>query len=139
MNATSVINALLRSSEPSIRWKTRVQVLGDDQDSKAMRAPRGDTAIPTLYWHYDFLGGLKAMARIGRIRDARCAEALDLLEEKRLPAGGWSAEERSYKVSPTVMTPNADQVDWGGTSTKRMNAWVTVDALGRPAFGSPSR
>src|SRR2546426_2611379 len=36
------------------------------------------------YWHYDFLGGLRAMDSIGRIRDERCANALDLLEEKRL-------------------------------------------------------
>jgi hypothetical protein len=44
-----------------------------------------------LYWHYDVLGGLKAMALIGRIRDRRCADSLDLLEEKRLPDGGWPA------------------------------------------------
>ena len=27
------------------------------------------------------------------------------------------------------MTSNADYVNWGGTSRKRMNEWVTVDAL----------
>ena len=81
------------------------------------------------YWHYDFLGGLKAMAQVGRIRDARCADALDLLEERRLPDGGWPAERRYYKVSPKTMTSNADYVNWGGTSRKRMNEWVTVEAL----------
>jgi hypothetical protein len=81
------------------------------------------------YWHYDFLGGLKAMMQLGRIRDARCTDALDLLEERRLPDGGWPAEKRYYKVSRKTMTANADYVDWGGTSTKRMNEWVTVDAL----------
>jgi hypothetical protein len=25
--------------------------------------------------------------------------------------------------------PNSDYVDWGGTAAKRMNEWVTVDAL----------
>jgi hypothetical protein len=82
-----------------------------------------------LYWHYDFLHGLKAMAKIGRIRDTRCADALELLEKKRLPDGGWPAEKRFYKVSPRTMTANADYVDWGGTAAKRMNEWVTVDAL----------
>jgi hypothetical protein len=82
-----------------------------------------------LYWHYDFLHGLKAMAQIGRIRDRRCADALELLEKKRLPEGGWPAEKRYYKVSPRTMTANSDYVDWGGTSAKRMNEWVTVDAL----------
>lgn len=81
------------------------------------------------YWHYDILAGLTAMAEVGKIRDPRCADALDLLEEKRLPNGGWAAERRYYKVSPRAMVPSADYVDWGGTSRLRMNEWVTVDAL----------
>lgn len=81
------------------------------------------------YWHYDFLGGLKAMMQVGRIRDPRCADALDLLEERRLPDGGWPAEKRYYKVSPKTLTANSDYVNWGGTSRKHMNEWVTVDAL----------
>lgn len=82
-----------------------------------------------LYWHYDFLHGLKAMVQIGRIRDPRCADALDLLEKKRLPDGGWPAERRYYKVSLRTLQANSDYVDWGGTAAKRMNEWVTVDAL----------
>jgi hypothetical protein len=82
-----------------------------------------------LYWHYDVLGGLKAMALIGLINDPRCGAALDLLEEKRLPDGGWPAEKRYYKVSPRRFVSNADYVNWGGTSKTKMNEWVTVDAL----------
>ena len=100
------------------------------------RASDGKTIHPEfvtlhypLYWHYDFLGGLKAMAQIGRIGDPRCADALDLLEEKQLPEGGWPAEKRYYKVSPRDWEGNADYVDWGPTSSRRMNEWVTVDAL----------
>ena len=81
-----------------------------------------------LYWHYDILAGLRAMAELGRIDDPRCVDALDLLESKRLPVGGWPAEARYYKTSSTVMLGN-DDVDWGGTSTRRMNPWVTVHAL----------
>jgi hypothetical protein len=81
-----------------------------------------------LYWHYDVLGGLRAMAELGRIGDPRCADALDLLESKRLPDGGWPAEARYYRHSTTVALGNED-VDWGGTSTRRSNPWVTVDAL----------
>jgi hypothetical protein len=97
-------------------------------DGKVIRAEFVALHYP-LYWHYDFLGGLKALARIGRIKDPRCADALDLLERKRLPDGGWPAEKRYYTVSPRAMKANADSVDWGGTSAKRMNEWVTVDAL----------
>ena len=81
-----------------------------------------------LYWHYDILGGLKALAELGRSGDPSCADALDILESKRLPDGGWPAEARYYKQSSTVALSN-DDVDWGGTSTLRMNPWVTVDAL----------
>ena len=46
------------------------------------------------YWHYDLLAGLKVMAEAGFIGDPRCREALDLLESKRLPGGGFPAEAR---------------------------------------------
>jgi hypothetical protein len=82
-----------------------------------------------LYWHYDVLGGLKAMAELGRIRDPRCDEALDLLESKRLADGGWPAEKRYHKGASRAMKAYADYVDWGGTAVKRMNPWVTADAL----------
>jgi len=82
-----------------------------------------------LYWHYDILAGLKAMARTGAIGDPRCKEALDLLEQKRLPDGGWPSESRYYTVKPDEIEPHADYVDWGGTSVRKMNEWVTVDAL----------
>jgi hypothetical protein len=82
-----------------------------------------------LYYFYDFLGGLKAMARLGKIRDRRCTDALDLLERKRLPGGGWPAEGRYYKSQARMLRSNADFVDWGGASSKRWNEWVTTDAL----------
>src|SRR4029453_10750751 len=81
-----------------------------------------------LYWHYDFLFGLKVMTEIGRIRDPRCTDALDLLESRQLPGGGWPAERRYYSVSKDIKL-HADYVDWGGTSTSRMNPWVSADAL----------
>ncbi len=81
-----------------------------------------------LYWHYDVLGGLKVIAEAGAIADDRCCDALDLLEAKRLPDGGWPAEKRYYRCSAEIGLGN-DFVDWGGTSTKRSNEWVTADAL----------
>ena len=45
------------------------------------------------YWHYHILFGLKVMAEAGFIADPRCDEGLDLLESKRLPQGGFPAEE----------------------------------------------
>jgi hypothetical protein len=81
-----------------------------------------------LYWHYDILGALKVFAETG-IRDPRLADALDLLEAKALPDGGWPAEERYYKKVTTEIGLGNDYVGWGGVSKKKMNEWVTVDAL----------
>jgi hypothetical protein len=81
-----------------------------------------------LYWHYDILGGLKALAEAGLIGDPRCSDALELLASKRLPGGGWPAEARYYRVSDSGES-GAESVDWGGQSKKAMNEWVTADAL----------
>lgn len=82
-----------------------------------------------LYWHYDILGALKIFAEVDFTDDERFTDALDLLEEKALPTGGWPAESRYYKkVSPAFELGN-DYVDWGGASTRRLNEWVTADTL----------
>ena len=81
-----------------------------------------------LYWHYDYLHGLKALADLDLLADPRCSDALELLEEKRLADGGWPAERRFYTVSDEPKA-GSEAVDWGGTSKKKSNPWVTVDAL----------
>ncbi|MHB1001702.1 MAG: hypothetical protein ACYC27_20885 [Armatimonadota bacterium] len=80
------------------------------------------------YWHYDILTGLKVMAEAGFISDLRCHDALDLLESKRLPDGGWAAEARYYRGSKNLSS-SRDLVSWGPTGKKHMNEWVTADAL----------
>jgi hypothetical protein len=80
------------------------------------------------YWHYDVLFGLKVMAEAGWIGDERCADALDLLEAKRLPDGGWPSEAKYYYCTPGAKSGRS-LVDWGGTSKIHLNEFVTVDAL----------
>jgi hypothetical protein len=80
------------------------------------------------YWRYDILEGLKVMAEAGFIKDGRCKDALDLLESKRLPDGGFPAEGKYYQVSKSALTGRS-LVDWGGVSKRRMNEFVTADAL----------
>jgi hypothetical protein len=80
------------------------------------------------YWRYDILFALKVMAEGGFIYDPRCADALDLLESKRLPDGGWPAEERFYRTSNDGVS-GSDRVSWGICSTRKMNEWVTADTL----------
>ncbi len=81
------------------------------------------------YWHYDILFALKVMAEAGFIGDERCADALDLLESKRLPDGGFPAEFRYYRVAETHVSCGSP-VGWGVTSARQMNEFVTAEALG---------
>lgn len=80
------------------------------------------------YWHYDILFALKVMAEAGWIGDERCRDALDLLEAKELPDGGFPAEGKFYRSTPGARTGRS-LVDWGGTSATRLNEFVTMDAL----------
>lgn len=102
------------------------------RDGEIMRAEFTKLHHP-LYWHYDVLGGLVGIAEAGLIADPRCADALDLLESRRLPDGGWPAERRFYRVTAAEGGASggagAESVDWGPTGSTRTNEWVTADAL----------
>lgn len=80
------------------------------------------------YWRYDVLFGLKVMAEAGFVGDPRCDDALDLLQSKRLPDGGWPAEERFYQTARPAVS-GYDLVSWGDVGRRRLNEWVTADAL----------
>ncbi len=97
------------------------------QDGKIMDRHFIELFFP-YYWHYSILPGLKAMAEIGMLSDPRCIEALDLLESKRLPNGGFPAEMRYYNTTKPELS-GFSIFDWGGTSKTRMNPFVTIDAL----------
>ncbi len=82
------------------------------------------------YWHYDILAGLRVMDVVGILADSRCDDALDLLESKRLPGGGFAAETKYYKVTQTkIEGSGVSFVDWGGISKVKMNEFITVQAL----------
>jgi hypothetical protein len=80
------------------------------------------------YWHYNILFGLKVMAEAGFISDPRCKAALDLLEAKRLPDGGFPAEE-SFSRPTNPGLSGYMPVYWGGTGSKKLNLFVTADAM----------
>jgi hypothetical protein len=80
------------------------------------------------YWHYDILFGLKVMAEAGFISDPRCRPALELLESRRLPDGGFPSDETFYHLAKPDLS-GYSAVSWGGVSKKNLNPYVTVDAL----------
>ncbi len=69
------------------------------RDGQAFRP----AAVIHPYWHYNILFGLKVMAEAGFISDPRCKDALDLLESKRLPDGGFPAEESFCPSDPPAI------------------------------------
>ena len=81
------------------------------------------------YWRYDILVALKVMAEAGFVNDKRCRAALELLEAKRLPDGGWPAEGKYYRTAASAKTGRST-VAWGAQGARRMNEFVTVEALG---------
>lgn len=83
---------------------------------------------PHLY-HYNILAGLKVLAEAGFVADSRCADALDLLESKRLPDGGFPLEKRNYVPAKSEVVTRGSFADWGPAAKTRMNEFVTADAL----------
>lgn len=81
------------------------------------------------YWHYSILAGLKVMAEAGFIHDPRCTEALDWLEERQLPTGGWPATINHCRVKASSRASGIPPVSYGGVSVKHLNEFVTVEAL----------
>jgi len=79
------------------------------------------------YWHYDILFALKVMVEAGFIGDPRCQPALDLLESRRLPDGGFPADETYYQLTRPDIS-NYSPVSWGGVSKKKANPFVSMDA-----------
>lgn len=70
-----------------------------------------------LYWHYDFLGGLRAMTQIGRIMDPRCADALDLLEKSAFPMEDGPRSGAITRSAPRPSRPTRTM--WTGEGRTR--------------------
>ncbi len=75
------------------------------------------------YWHYDILQALLVLSRLGLAADPRAADALDVLEQRRLPDGCW--RPGGYWWRPTGTTKR-DVVDWGRSGPNQM---LTLNAL----------
>jgi hypothetical protein len=84
------------------------------------------------YWHYDVLQALHLLTRTGHARDERAADALDVLEERRLPDGRWRAG--AYWWQPPGSPRAPEVVDWGRGQPNEMltlNALRVLRAAGR--------
>lgn len=76
-------------------------------------------------WHYDILQALVILSRLGPLTDPRLREALDIVEEKRLPDGRWKPEGYYWSLSDKRAS-NVEVVDWGRGGSNEM---ITLNAL----------
>ena len=84
------------------------------------------------YWHYDVLQALHLLARMGKARDERTGDALDLLEQLRQPDGRWRPGGYWWSRPGSAREPEA--VDWGRDGPSEMltlNAFRVLRAAGR--------
>lgn len=78
---------------------------------------------------YDVLFALQVMAELGRIGDPGCADALALLEAKRLPDGGFPLEAPNAAPADRVVSRHS-YADWGPAGRRTSNPLVSLAALG---------
>jgi hypothetical protein len=97
------------------------------RDNTVIRPEFTEIVFP-YYAHYSFFFALKVLAEAGFAGDERCRAALDLLDSKRLPGGGFPIERKIFKVS-AVSTTRGSNVEWGLAGKTRPNPFVTADAL----------
>jgi hypothetical protein len=85
------------------------------------------------YWHYDIVQALLVLSRLGQVRDPRAADALDQLEERRLPDGRWRPSGYWWRPPGSPGGP-VEAVDWGRGRPSEMltlNALRVLQAAGR--------
>ncbi len=78
---------------------------------------------------FDVLFVLQVMAEMGRIGDARCADALAMLESKRLADGGFPVELRNAETADRVIA-RGTFADWGPGGLSHSNPLVSLAGLG---------
>jgi hypothetical protein len=80
------------------------------------------------YWHYDVLQALLILSRLGRARDPRAVDALELLVRRRRADGRWQPGGRWWRP-PGGTQPGSlpvEVVDWGSSGPNEM---LTLNAL----------
>jgi hypothetical protein len=76
------------------------------------------------YWHYDYLQALLILSRLGRVKDERAEDALNLLGKARQEDGCWTPGGYWWRRPGSATHPEA--VDWGRGGP---NELITLNAL----------
>jgi hypothetical protein len=90
------------------------------------------------YWHYEVLQALLILSRLGRARDPRAADALELLMRRRRADGRWQPGGSWWRPpgSRTGLGP-VEVVDWGAVRRQRdAHPQCAAGAQGRWLIGT---
>lgn len=77
------------------------------------------------YWHYDILQALLVLSRMGRVKDPRTTDALEVLRSRRLEDGRWRSGGRWWRP-PGSSEHSVEVVDWDRSGPNEM---ITLNAL----------
>ena len=78
------------------------------------------------YWHYDLFQALLVVARCGRGRDPRAAEALDIIERAVGNHGRWTPVKPYWRLAGDPSNVPVEVVDWGRGKPSKM---LTLNCL----------
>ena len=80
------------------------------------------------YWHYDVLQALLILSRLGKARDPRAADALELLMRRRRADGRWQPGGSWWRPPGSTRpgSSSVEVVDWGRSGP---NLMLTLNAL----------
>lgn len=98
------------------------------QQDGSVISPEFVSLFYPYYWRYNILAGLKGMLEAGSIDDPGCKPALDLLESKQLPEGGFGADTKYYQVTDRTISGRS-RFNWGIVRPQKPHEFLTVDAL----------
>jgi hypothetical protein len=120
----------LRSAERAAALLLERRLLWRRSDEALIRPDWGG---PTDIIHfpiqfYDVLFALQVMAETGHLADPRCADAIAMLEAKRLPDGGFPREDRSATRRSRIAS-RGTWADWGSAGARTSNPFVSAAAL----------
>jgi hypothetical protein len=119
-------NEALKYTERTAEYFLKRNLFRRMRDGRMILPNFDKTQYPIFF--FDILFILLVMAEIGKIKDTRCAEALDMLQSKKLPDGGFPLELKNCKTSDTIIT-RGSFADWGKSGKRKMNPFVTIYTL----------
>ena len=86
-----------------------------------------NTSTRFSHWHYEVLQALLVLSRLGKARDPRAAEALELLMRRRRADGRWQPDGSWWRPPGTRTGAGpVEVVDWGRSGP---NELLTLNAL----------